>query len=196
MSRAASWGSWRSCSRDPCEIAEACRSMPDWSSGSCPWRWLAVRLALARLDAWWFRRGQPGRWVVTAPRPRSVCRPTSPLRQLSILLVRTTRARVLWVVISRDLAWLFPEHELSNLDLRRDSRLILARVLEHGRLRDVRWCVRQYGLPRIHRFFREESHPEISPRTIALWRAALNAHGETWTRSRRSLLSSAAPWPG
>jgi hypothetical protein len=51
-------------------------------------------------------------------------------------------------------------------------------------------------LPRIHRFFREESHPEISPRTLALWRAALNAHDETWTRSRRSRLSSAAPWPG
>ena len=106
------------------------------------------------------------------------------------------RGRVLPVVISRDLGWLFPELELSKLDVRRDARLILARVLEHGRLQDVRWCVRHYGLPRIHRFFREECHPEISPRTIALWRAVLNARDETWARSPRSRLSSAAPWPG
>lgn len=100
------------------------------------------------------------------------------------------------VALPRSLAWLFPEHRVSDLDPERDARIVLARVLEHGRMRDVRWCVRRYGLPRIHRFLRDEAHPEISPRTIALWRAALNAKDETWRVPRRSRLSSAAPWPG
>lgn len=62
-------------------------------------------------------------------------------------------------------------------------------------MEDVRWCVQHYGLPRIHRFFREEAHPEVSPKTIKLWRTALNAKEETWRRPRRSQLSSTVPWP-
>jgi hypothetical protein len=100
------------------------------------------------------------------------------------------------VAIPQSLAWLFPEYLPSGLDPKRDARLILARVLEHGRLQDVRWCVRRYGFERIHHFFRAEAHPEISEKTIALWRAVLNAKHEEWTRSRRSRLRSAAPWPG
>ena len=94
-----------------------------------------------------------------------------------------------------ELGWLFPEYEVRHLDVRRDSRLILARVLEHGRLQDVRWCVQHYGLPAIHCFLRDESHPELSRRTLALWRAVLNAHDETWAEARRSRLGSVAPWP-
>ena len=62
-------------------------------------------------------------------------------------------------------------------------------------MEDVRWCVKHFGLPRIHRFFREEGHAELSPRTIALWRAALNAKEERWARPRRSRLPNVAPWP-
>jgi hypothetical protein len=98
------------------------------------------------------------------------------------------------VPIPRGVAWLFPEHDRTSLDPERDARLILARVLEHGRMADVRWCVRRYGLERIHRFLRDEGHPELSPRTLAAWRAALNAKDETWETSRRSRLRSAAPW--
>jgi hypothetical protein len=94
------------------------------------------------------------------------------------------------------MAWLFPEHPVSALDPERDYRVILSRVLEHGRMVEVRWCVTRYGLPRIHRFLRDEGHPELSPRTIALWRAALKANDEVWKTSRRSQLRSAAPWPG
>ena len=99
------------------------------------------------------------------------------------------------MAIPRSLAWLFPEHQPSDLDPDRDARLILARVLEHGRMQDVRWCVGHYGMEGIHRFFRSEAHPEISTRTIALWRVALNAEEERWRRPRRSRLRNAAPWP-
>ena len=96
--------------------------------------------------------------------------------------------------VPKALAYLFPEHDVSEIDFDRDARLVLARVLEHGRLEDVRWCVHQYGLPRIHRFFRE-GHSELSPRTIALWRAALDAKKESWAVSRRSRLRNVVPWP-
>ncbi|MBW2533365.1 MAG: hypothetical protein JRI55_17875 [Deltaproteobacteria bacterium] len=94
------------------------------------------------------------------------------------------------------MAWLFPEHEPSRLNAARDKRLILARVLEQGRMQDVRWCVRHYGLSEIHRFFREDAHPEISDKTVALWRVALRARDEHWRSPRRSRLRSVAPWPG
>jgi hypothetical protein len=99
------------------------------------------------------------------------------------------------VSLPKSLAWLFPEHALRDLDAERDARLVLARLLEHGRLQDVRWAVKRYGLERIHRFFREESSPELSARTIGLWRVALGARDEPWATSRRSQLRSAAPWP-
>ncbi|HOU94070.1 MAG TPA: hypothetical protein PLU22_23630 [Polyangiaceae bacterium] len=98
--------------------------------------------------------------------------------------------------LPRSLAWLFPEYALRDLDAERDSRLVLARLLEQGRLEDVSWAVRHYGLERIHRFLRDESSPELSPRTIAIWRAALQAKHEPWATSRRSRLRNAAPWPG
>jgi hypothetical protein len=94
----------------------------------------------------------------------------------------------------RSLAWLFPEVALGALDPARDARFILARVLESGTLADVAWCVQRYGLVRIHEFFRDEGDPTLSPRTIALWRAALDARGESWKTSPRSHLDKAAPW--
>lgn len=97
--------------------------------------------------------------------------------------------------IPQSLAWLFPEHRASALDPERDHRVILSRVLEQGRLEDVRWCVLHYGLDQIHAFLRDEGHPELSPRTLALWRAALKAKDEVWTTPRRSRLRNVAPWP-
>jgi hypothetical protein len=94
------------------------------------------------------------------------------------------------------MAWLFPETTLSKLDAERDARLVIARVVERGRLAEVRWCVGRYGLDRIHHFFRDEAHPEVSSRTIALWRVVFDAREEPWARSPRSRLASVAPWPG
>jgi len=53
----------------------------------------------------------------------------------------------------------------------------------------------RYGLERIHRFFRDEGDPEISPRTIAFWRLILDAREEPWATSRRSQRTNIAPWP-
>lgn len=73
--------------------------------------------------------------------------------------------------------------------------MVIARVLERGRLADVAICVRTYGLGRIHRFFRDEGDPELTPRTIALWRLVLGAREEPWATSPRSRLTNVAPWP-
>jgi hypothetical protein len=109
--------------------------------------------------------------------------------------LRRSAAMMSGMPLPRDLQWLFPEHDCARLDPERDARAILARVLEHGRMEDVRWCVRHYGLDRIHRFFREASHPELTGKTISLWRHALKAKDETWAEPRRSRLRNVAPWP-
>ncbi|MSP62946.1 MAG: hypothetical protein EXR72_21945 [Myxococcales bacterium] len=89
---------------------------------------------------------------------------------------------------------LFQEVDLDHLDERKHADSILARVLEFGRLRDVRWLVATYGWDRIHRFFKEIGHPEISPRTTALWRAILRAKEETWASPPAWRRSSNVPW--
>jgi hypothetical protein len=92
------------------------------------------------------------------------------------------------------MAWLFPEIDRRAIDVGRDSRYILARILEFGRMEDVAWCVRQYGYNRIRTFFRDEGDPSLSQKTIALWRLVLNAPNETWATPRRSRLHKVAPW--
>lgn len=94
----------------------------------------------------------------------------------------------------RELEWLFWNVDRRDLDLERDAKLILARVLERGRLEDVRWLVRTYGVPRIHEFFRAGDHPEIGRRTRLFWRAALRAQGESWPERPVWREDSNAPW--
>jgi hypothetical protein len=110
---------------------------------------------------------------------------------------RTARSEA-WRCAQARPAWhaLFPEIDLATLDAERDARLVIARILEQGRMTEVTWCVKHYGRARIHRFFRDEGDPSLSPRTIALWRGVLGARGEPWAVTRRSRLRKLAPWPG
>ena len=57
------------------------------------------------------------------------------------------------VRLPRNMKSLFWNVEFRRLDADRDADFVLARVLERGRLRDVRWVIRHYGIPRIRRFF-------------------------------------------
>ncbi len=92
--------------------------------------------------------------------------------------------------------WLFWEIDPARIDPSRDADYCIARVLEHGTLADVRWLVRTYGLDRIHRFFREVAHPEISQRIRAFWRAFFDADDEIWAEPPSWRRSNAVPWCG
>jgi hypothetical protein len=82
------------------------------------------------------------------------------------------------------------------VDLEKDADFILARILEFGRLEEVRWALDHYGPGRILRFFREVGHPEISRRTVEFWRSFFRADGETWASPADFRTRSGAPWPG
>ena len=82
--------------------------------------------------------------------------------------------------LPKRMRWLFWEMDFGRLDSLRHADYILGRVLEQGRLEDVRWLVKRYGFERIHVFFRDFADPELSPRTIAFWRAFFKAGKETW----------------
>jgi hypothetical protein len=97
-------------------------------------------------------------------------------------------------MVPEALHWLFWNVDVRSLDTERDAAAILGRVLERGRMDDVRWAVRMYGLERIERFFREGGHPEISRRTRLFWRAALGVRRDAWPEPEASRASSAAPW--
>jgi hypothetical protein len=90
--------------------------------------------------------------------------------------------------------WLFWDVNAAALQTTRDANYILPRVLEFGRLADVRWLIAIYGLPEIHRFLRDVGHTELSDRTIRFWRLALKAKDETWASPPAWRKSNAAPW--
>lgn len=83
-----------------------------------------------------------------------------------------------------------------SVDLARDADYVIARVVEHGALADVKWVVRRYGLARIHAFFRDAAHPEISGRTRRFWRAFFDADEETWSEPPSFRRASGALWQG
>lgn len=89
--------------------------------------------------------------------------------------------------------WLFWEVDFDDLDTDADADYVLARVLERGRMVEVRWLIEQYGHDRIRTFFRDVGHPEISKRTIAFWRTVLDAE-EPWAEQPSWRTTSDVPW--
>ena len=98
------------------------------------------------------------------------------------------------MVVPEAHAWLFWDVAPSAIDLARDVRYVLGRVLERGRLQDVRWVVSVYGLDGVRDFFRAGDHPEISKRTRAFWRTVLEEGSEKWPVRPDFRRSSSAPW--
>jgi hypothetical protein len=90
-----------------------------------------------------------------------------------------------WVLWDLDFDCLRPEE---------DADSVIARVLEHGRLSDVRALLAFYGRDRIARFFRTTAHPIISDRTRSFWRAYFHAEEEPWPSPPAWRKNNAAPW--
>ena len=90
--------------------------------------------------------------------------------------------------------WLFWNVDLSTLDLELHAHDVIARVLEHGRMPEVRWVLERYGTRRVHRFFKTVAHPELSERTVMFWRAFFKAQGERWPSAPDWRRNSSAPW--
>lgn len=91
------------------------------------------------------------------------------------------------------LRWLFWDLDVENVDLEEHCAAVLGRVLENGRLCDVRVVLEIYGTRRIREFFRDGGHPLLSERTRCFWRAFFGAD-ETWPTRPDFRSPSAAPW--
>jgi hypothetical protein len=90
--------------------------------------------------------------------------------------------------------WLFWDITFDALDVEAHSDAILARVLENGRLEDVRQILSIYGEERVHSFFRNVAHPLISARTRTFWRALFRAENERWATRPAFRTTNGAPW--
>lgn len=90
--------------------------------------------------------------------------------------------------------WLFWDVDPDAIDLSRDRRYVLGRVLERGRLADVRWAVSVYALEGVHDFFKAGAHPEISRPTRCLWQAVFEDSGDQWPTPPSFRTTSAVPW--
>jgi len=92
------------------------------------------------------------------------------------------------------LHWLFWEVDPWEIDVERHADYVIARIVERGRMEDVDWVLATYGDDRVHRFFRDVGHPELSPRTLSFWRAYFQAKDERWTDTAAWRRSSSVPW--
>jgi hypothetical protein len=57
----------------------------------------------------------------------------------------------------------------SSLDLRRDRRLVITRVLNYGRWNDVRWLLKRYRLRDIRQTLREPARGVWLPDVLNFW---------------------------
>jgi hypothetical protein len=96
--------------------------------------------------------------------------------------------------LPESLRWLFWDIDFDGLDPAAQADAVLPRVLENGRLEDVRALLPSTARTGILRFFRETAHPLISERTRGFWRAYFHAENEPWATPPTFRTSSAAPW--
>lgn len=92
------------------------------------------------------------------------------------------------------MSWIFWDVDVEQIDVVEHADGVLARVLERGRLQDVKWVIGRYGMERIHRFFREVWSPEITERTRTFWRAVFNAKDESWAEPPAWRRYNSPPW--
>ncbi len=92
--------------------------------------------------------------------------------------------------------WLFWDVAFDDVDPELHADAVLARVLENGRLEDVRALLSLYGPDRIHQFFLRVAHPLVTARTRAFWRAYFEADDEPWATPSAFRTHSSAPWIG
>jgi hypothetical protein len=90
--------------------------------------------------------------------------------------------------------WIFWDVDFDTIDVDAHAHGVMARVLERGRLEDVRWLIEVYGLDRIHAFFRDVWSPEISERTRTFWRAVFSAKEEQWAEPPAWRRSNSPLW--
>lgn len=70
---------------------------------------------------------------------------------------------------------LFPEYEISDLNVGRDQVLILARVLGRGGLEDLRWALKRYGRRVLRKFIVAEAARTLDARSLTLWSLVFEA---------------------
>ncbi|MBM4360706.1 MAG: hypothetical protein FJ096_21580 [Deltaproteobacteria bacterium] len=85
--------------------------------------------------------------------------------------------------------------DLAALDPTIDADAVLARVLEYGRLEDVRWLLAFYGETRVRTFFEGTPHPLVSERTRGFWHAYFRPE-RPWPSRSDFRTQSTAPWVG
>jgi hypothetical protein len=64
---------------------------------------------------------------------------------------------------------LFPEYDLARLNAGRDRTMVISRVLDRGRLSDVRWLLGRLPKKDFIRFIEEEGARLMSRRSLRLW---------------------------
>jgi hypothetical protein len=72
-----------------------------------------------------------------------------------------------------DTAWLFPEYDCKQMDLKHHQGVIIERILERGTWEQIRWLFATYGEEQVATWVQRHGFRLLSKRSFALWRLAL-----------------------
>ncbi|MFA5138867.1 MAG: hypothetical protein WC728_06490 [Elusimicrobiota bacterium] len=102
---------------------------------------------------------------------------------------RLSRAPSAAQPIPARLAPLFPEYEVSKLNAGRDRTVVISRVLDRGRLEDIRWLLRRLSKGDVSKFIEQDGSRLLSRRSLRLWSLVFEVVPKALPKWRR-----ADPW--
>ncbi len=86
----------------------------------------------------------------------------------------TTRMKAATLELPADSAWLFPEYDVSQIELQQYRGVIIERILERGSQEQLQWLFHTYSEPVVADWVRKHGFRLLSKRSFALWRLALD----------------------
>ena len=71
-------------------------------------------------------------------------------------------------------AWLFPEYNFADMDVRKHRYVIMERILERGAWNEINWLFDRYHTRGVRAWIRRWGFRALSRHSFALWKLVLN----------------------
>lgn len=76
-------------------------------------------------------------------------------------------------ILPESTAWLFPEYNFADIDVRKHRSVIMERILERGDWSEVNWLFEHYHERGVRDWVRRWGFRALSRRSFALWKLVL-----------------------
>lgn len=83
---------------------------------------------------------------------------------------------------------LFPEYEITKLNVGRDRIVVISRILDFGTISELKWLLKRYSREEIKSFLIKDGGRLLSPRSLNFWTMFFNVEYKkvSWRDNRNS----------